>query len=166
MRIIYTIDKKDYDPTAEPFYRPSAKAIIRKDDKIVLLYSRTFDFYEFPGGGIENGETKRQALIREINEETGLSILYESIRPFGCVRRKQKGRFEPLFIQDNFFYFCETANTIENPRFTPSELQADFITQYITVSEAREHMCRKILESPHDPFFQITYYVLNNIAPF
>lgn len=165
MQIIYTIDKKDYEPNAEAFYRPSAKAIIRKDDKIVLLYSRALDFYEFPGGGIEAGETKKQALIREVSEETGLSILTESIRPFGCIRRKQKGKFEPLFIQDNFFYFCDTAGTIEKPRFTPGELQADFILKYITVAEAIEHMHKKTLESPFDSFFQITLYVLNSITP-
>lgn len=52
MRIIHTIDKKDYDPNSKAYYRPSSKGIIfDKNHKLILLYSKKFDFYEFPGGG-------------------------------------------------------------------------------------------------------------------
>lgn len=33
-----------------------------------------FDCWHIPGGGIDEGEDKKQALIREIKEETGLNI--------------------------------------------------------------------------------------------
>ena len=52
--------------------RVSSRAIIINDDKILL---NSFDsYYNFPGGGIEENETAKQAVIREVLEETGLTV--------------------------------------------------------------------------------------------
>lgn len=52
--------------------------IITADKKLLLGQSRKGGVYKdswvVPGGGIDDGETKEQALAREILEETGLSI--------------------------------------------------------------------------------------------
>jgi len=42
-----------------------------KDPKNGGVYS---DCWHIPGGGVDNGETNEQALIREIKEETGIDI--------------------------------------------------------------------------------------------
>jgi 8-oxo-dGTP diphosphatase len=47
-------------------------AIIRKEDKILATqrgYGEWKDWWEFPGGKIEQGETPEEALKREISEE-------------------------------------------------------------------------------------------------
>lgn len=52
-------------------------AIIKQDNKILATqrgYGEFKDFWEFPGGKIETGETKQQALLREIKEELGMEI--------------------------------------------------------------------------------------------
>jgi 8-oxo-dGTP diphosphatase len=52
-------------------------AIIRKDNKIFATqrgYGAYKDYWEFPGGKIEVGETPEQALIREIKEELATTI--------------------------------------------------------------------------------------------
>ena len=52
-------------------------AIIKKDDKIFITkrsYGEFIDMWEFPGGKIEVGETKEEALLREIKEELELDI--------------------------------------------------------------------------------------------
>lgn len=52
-------------------------AIIRKDGKIFATqrgYGAYKDYWEFPGGKIEAGETPEQALIREIKEELATTI--------------------------------------------------------------------------------------------
>jgi len=79
MRILFEIDKKDYIPNGSVFKRPSARAIIIKDRKIAMVYSKKYNYYKFPGGGIENGECMEDALIREVSEETGLCVI-RSIR--------------------------------------------------------------------------------------
>ena len=52
-------------------------AIIHKDDKILATkrgYGEFINQWEFPGGKIEENETKEEALIREIKEELNIDI--------------------------------------------------------------------------------------------
>ena len=55
-------------------------AIIKKDNKILATqrgYGEFEGLWEFPGGKIENGETKEEALVREIKEELNADIIVE-----------------------------------------------------------------------------------------
>lgn len=56
----------------ELVFRPSVYGIILRDDRVLLVPQ--WDGYDFPGGGIEPGETLDEAFEREIKEETGLSV--------------------------------------------------------------------------------------------
>lgn len=54
-----------------------AAAVIRKDNMIFATergYGEFKDMWEFPGGKIENGESGREALMREIKEELDTTI--------------------------------------------------------------------------------------------
>lgn len=65
--------------------------IVSKDGKIFLGMKNLqsggvyVDCWHIPGGGIEEGETKEQALEREIKEETGIDVL----------------QYEPTLIDDS-----------------------------------------------------------------
>jgi 8-oxo-dGTP diphosphatase len=50
-------------------------AFISDKNKVLLLHrSVGFRVWEFPGGGIEFGESPEEAAVREATEETGLSV--------------------------------------------------------------------------------------------
>ena len=52
-------------------------AIIQKENKILATkrgYGEFINMWEFPVGKIESGETKEQALVREIKEELNIEI--------------------------------------------------------------------------------------------
>lgn len=53
-------------------FRPSVYAVIIEKNKVLL--SKQWDGYDFPGGGVELGETIEEALKRETWEETGVKI--------------------------------------------------------------------------------------------
>lgn len=58
------------------YKRVSARAIIIKGEKIVLMYRKKQEreYYVFPGGGIQKGETLEQAVVREVWEEASLEV--------------------------------------------------------------------------------------------
>lgn len=63
------------DAPAPNSLRVAVSAYVRDDQARLLMIRRTDnDLYAIPGGGQEAGETVTQAVIREVNEETGIDI--------------------------------------------------------------------------------------------
>ena len=109
MRLLFEIDKKDYDHCTRRFVRNSARSIIIRDGKIAMIHSLKYDYYKFPGGGIENGENPVEAMIRETREEAGLVVKPETVKEYGYVHRIQRSDKDAseCFVQDNYYYLCQ-----------------------------------------------------------
>lgn len=109
MPTLFALDGEDYDPRWPAVIRPSVRAVILRGNKIALVHSLKYDYYKFPGGGVEPGEDRIAALVREVREEAALAVLPETVRPYGLVLRTEKDAGERVFIQDNYYYLCHTA---------------------------------------------------------
>ncbi len=137
MRRLFTLDLHDYDENWEHDLRPTVRGIIEKDGKLALVHSEE-DYYGFPGGGIEDGETYEEALIREVKEETGLVVIPESIKEYGGALRLNKStRFpETVFEQDNFYYKCEALAELGEQNLDEEEAEEGFELAFVTMEEA------------------------------
>lgn len=59
-------------PVSDLSWRPSVYAIVIRDGKILL--TKQHGAYHLPGGGVELGESLEEALLREVQEETGIAV--------------------------------------------------------------------------------------------
>ena len=138
MKNLFTIDLNDYGNDDKPYYRPSARGIIYRDGKLALAYGQNEGYCKFPGGGIEEGEDAIEALIREVREEAGLKVIPESVEEFGSVLRRQSYSKEEntIFIQENFYFFCDAENTIYEQNLSAGEKAAGFTLRWMDIDEA------------------------------
>ena len=139
MEQLFEMDLHDYEAGDSVFRRPSARGIIFDDcGRIALVYSQIEKYYKFPGGGIREGEDKKEALIREVREETGLIVIPDSIEEFGSVLRRQKSIVAPhtIFEQENFYYTCRVESRIAEQNLDDYEEKAGFVLRFVYLDEA------------------------------
>ena len=150
MRKLFEMDKKDYDGCTHAFVRNSARSIIIRNGKVAMIYSRKYDYYKFPGGGIEAGEDPAEAMVRETREETGLVVIPETIREYGLVHRIQKSDSDPteVFIQDNYYYLCDALEDVVSQDLDDYESEEAFVLEFIDPQTAIRTN-RAVSESPY-----------------
>ena len=136
MRLLFEMDKKDYAACTHSFTRNSARSIIIRDKRIAMIHSRKYDYYAFPGGGIDRDESGEDALIREIREETGLEVIPESIREYGLIVRKEKGAIDDLFIQENYYYLCDVGDHVLGQELSGYEIDEDYELSWMVPDDA------------------------------
>ena len=126
MKKLLVLDKHDYSLGMEEIYRVAVRAIIFIDGKLLLLDS-IYKELNLPGGGIEPGEDDIQALIREVEEETGYKVIPESIVPFGEIEEKRLSTKEPMiWHQFSRLYFCNVYPERGECKYTKSEIKYGF----------------------------------------
>lgn len=138
MRLLFDLDNKDYDKCTHTYVRNSARSIIIKDRKIAMVHSLKYDYYKFPGGGVEASENPVDAVIRETREETGLIVVPETVKEYGYVHRIQRSTSDDLecFVQDNYYYLCSVEDTIATQQLDDYELDEKFTLEYVYPEKA------------------------------
>ena len=135
MKKLFEIDTKDYNINGTVKVRPSVRAIIIRNNRLAMVHSLQYDYYKFPGGGIEEGENHSETLIHEVREESGLIVIPDTICPFGYVPRIQRGNPEDVFIQDNYYYLCQTKELGVSQNLDDYEAEEQLVLDWVTVKQ-------------------------------
>lgn len=75
-------------------------AIVMHDNKLLVIKDKIIQKYKLPGGYIDNQENISEALIREVNEETGVKVKFQSIVSLAHM-------FPSQFEQSNLYIVCK-----------------------------------------------------------
>ena len=133
------------------FVRNSARSIIIVNKKIAMIHSLKYDYYKFPGGGIEKNETPITAMIRETREEAGLVVKPETIKEYGYVHRIQRSNKNPTecFIQDNYYFLCDVEEDIVPQSLDNYEADEAYTMEFVE-PEIAIMKNRNVIVSPYD----------------
>ena len=134
------------------FVRNSARSIIIVNKKIAMIHSLKYDYFKFPGGGIEKNETPITAMIRETREEAGLVVKPETIKEYGYVHRIQRSNKNPTecFIQDNYYFLCDVEEDIVPQSLDNYEADEAYTMEFVE-PEIAIMKNRNVIASPYDP---------------
>ena len=80
----------------------AVRAIIIENGKILVMHRNKYgsQYYTLVGGRINDGETPEQALVREVKEETGLTV---------TAARRLYHEQHPTPYNEQHIYYCEVA---------------------------------------------------------
>jgi 8-oxo-dGTP diphosphatase len=111
--------------------------IIKSKSDSVLLIKRLWEersvdgeeklTWAFPGGEIGEGETKEEALVRELRNETGFKVK---------VVKKISERFHPLFNIKIHYYLCEMVPASVKPIMDVNEVES---IKWVKTAELRDY---------------------------
>ncbi|NLG02558.1 MAG: NUDIX domain-containing protein [Clostridia bacterium] len=122
MKQLFMIDMHNYQDCTKVFECYHSRAVICVDGQYAMQISSIGE-YRFPGGRLEEGESPRQALIREVKEETGLLVCPDSIQEIGEVVELRKDPFasDTKYICHNYYYKCKVKEETGDPCLSEKE---------------------------------------------
>lgn len=130
------------------FERIATRAIVLKEDKILLLYTARYDDYTLPGGGVDVGEDLVSGFKRELLEETGAKNI-RNIKEFGLYEEYRpwyKNDFDIMKMQ-SYCFSCEIDEQLGETNFEDYEIKNGMHVVWLPIVDAIKHNERIIAES-------------------
>lgn len=117
-------------------YREAVRAVIMRKNKILMVHSINED-YKFPGGGMKKGESKIEALVREVEEETGY-ICTKIIKKLGIVTEVSKDKYVNgrVFKMISYYYIAEVSDEKKEQKLDDYEKKLGFTPVWVDLLEA------------------------------
>jgi len=122
------------------FKRIAARGIIIDQNKILLMYTKYYDDYSLPGGGVDSEEALIEGLKRELSEETGAQGI-EILSEFGYTEE-----YRPYYKDDydvmhmiSYLYICDIQGELKKAQLEDYEIANGMKAKWVAIEEAIMH---------------------------
>jgi 8-oxo-dGTP pyrophosphatase MutT (NUDIX family) len=138
-KLILEIDDLDFDPeykmgdTTQFKTRNAVRGILIREDKIALLNVTRFNYHKLPGGGVEKGETIKQAFLREVLEEVGFNS-----NVFSYLGHIIEWRDQFNLKQTSEIVAGQVIGKIGPNKLEPSEVEEGFKVEWVPLKDAEQ----------------------------
>ncbi len=113
----------------------SRGVLISDTGKVGLLYAKRLYCYKLPGGGIRRGEAEREALRRELLEETGYRC--RVLQKLGTV---EEHKIRRSYMQISAAFTARAEGEPGEPKFTSAERRIGFELRWLELEDAVQLM--------------------------
>jgi len=122
------------------YERRAARGIILKDSEILLLYTKRYNDYSFPGGGVDPDEDLITGLKRELEEETGAQNI-EVVKEYGLFDEYRPSHYtdSDIIHMTSYFYICEIDEKLGKSNLESYEIANGMSSVWINIHEAIGH---------------------------
>jgi 8-oxo-dGTP pyrophosphatase MutT (NUDIX family) len=129
--------------------RTVRSVIFNEKHQVLMLYSKVFDDYTFPGGGVKFHEDHMTALKRELKEELGATQI-EIIKPLGYTIEKRFGLngSGQVYLQSSTYYLVNILQ-YGQADFVGRELEHGLESRWIKPEDAILHNRKVIHDMKH-----------------
>jgi 8-oxo-dGTP diphosphatase len=140
LRLIRRITDSDFlggDPIfIDHVSRQSSRGVLVDNElNVAMMFMSQLNLYKLPGGGIEEGEDKQEAFLREIKEETG--FYSEIILELGYIE-EHKNRNQ--FMQHSYCFIARALGHSADTMLTESETELGMDVKWMHLREALKEM--------------------------
>jgi ADP-ribose pyrophosphatase YjhB (NUDIX family) len=133
-------------------FRKSARAILLNDkNEVSIQYVGKWDYYKLPGGGVEIGETEKEALKRDIMEEVGCDIMIEN--ELGVII---EWRNSEDLLHLSYGYLCRVKGDIGKPSYEQGEIDDEYKPIWKPLEESIKLMKDHYPDEPYNAKFIVT----------
>lgn len=137
----------------------ASRALVIKDNKVAILYSKKYNAYITPGCGVEENETLEQACIREAREEAGLIVKpLEQIAVLDC-------NYPRIRIVHNYFV-CELIQEVDDTNKTDHEIVQDLDVRWLTLEEIKQAYATHTENYKYDTWMQTEFIVIPELRKY
>ena len=116
-----------------------------------MIHSTKVGDYKFPGGGVDQDESHEQALVREVKEECGMSLLHVDHEICRVIEYDLPMEQEyDAFKMTSYYYQCEVQDGFGSQKLDDYEVNLGFEPVWINLDQAMG-LNKVLLNVPHPP---------------
>ena len=139
----------------------TASGIVFHDDKVLLIKHKKMNTWIYPGGHVEAQETPDEALLREIEEETGYKAEVLAVEPFTYADDKARTLPRPFCVLEesiceedehkhiDFIYLCRLTdgNVHRQPEYEDQKWVGEDEIDRLDVLDNFKHVLREAFKA-------------------
>lgn len=142
MKTLKTYEHDDYKKIENPklYKRIAARGVILKGDEILLIYTKRYNDYSLPGGGVDEGESLTDGLLRELAEETGAKNI-RILGELGCYEEYRPTYYDgyDLMHMLSYCYVCDADYELGDAEPEEYEVNNGSVPVWVNIHKAIEY---------------------------
>lgn len=130
------------------FTRLSTRAIALRGESVLMLYTKRYNDFSFPGGGLDEAEDIIAGMVRELTEETGAKNIH-NIKEFGIYEEYRPWYKKDFDIQHmiSYCYTCSVDEELGETNYEAYEVKNGMGPIWIHIDQAISHNLETIASS-------------------